>query len=399
MAKFPEVTFAPTVVDGQRGVATDIVSTRIKPDVADQIFSYQPNRNAVCLILTKAKKKRKVSQYQFYFLQKDRFPQRDRVNLAAGYDADDVSIVVDNGDRFQARDIVLNTRSMERFLLTSVSSNTLTVHTRGLGTTAQAMLDNDELEVIGSMYPEGADVGTAKSIQEEAIYNYTQTIRTPFSFTGRDLNTDMFGGKDLTTEERWQSSQHSQKIEKAFLWSARESIADATSAKQNTATGGVHYWIQNENEWDLNGIEFNERNLTEYLEEAMRYGDGGRGGSKTKYLYCGSRYITEIENWGKDRLRYIPSSDIYGLNAKAYHSFHGKIILVDHPLFEGENADKAFLLDMNHLRYVYHQGRDTTLLRNRQGNGVDGETHEWRSDVGLEITYAHAHGFWRGISL
>jgi len=399
VAKFPAVAFTPTVVSGVRGVGTDIVSTRIKPDVADEIFTYQPNSNAVCLLLTQARKKRKVSQYTYYFLSKDRLPARDRINLAAGYDADDVSFVVDNGDRFKARDIVMNTRTMERFLVDSVSSNTLTIHTRGLGSTALPMLDNDELEVVGNAYAENADVPTAKSIQEEAVYNYTQTIRTSMSFSGRDLNTDMYGGRDFTTEEKWQSSQHSQQIEKAFLWGVRHSVADSTSAKTITTTGGVHYYIQNSNEWDLNGVAFNERNVVEYLEEAMRYGKGGRGGKKTKWLFAASRYITEIESWGHDRLRYVPSTDVYGLNAKVFQSFHGKIFLVDHPLMEGENADKAFLLDMNHLRYVYHQGRDTALLRNRQGNGVDGVTHEWRSDVGLEITLPHAHGFLRGISL
>jgi hypothetical protein len=399
MANFPETTFSPTMVDGMRGVGTDIVSTRIKPDVADQIFTYQPNGNAVALLLVKTKKKRKVGQYQFYFLQKDRMPVRDRINLAAGYDANDVSIVVDNGDRFYARAVVLNTRTMERFIVKSVSSNTLTIESRGLGNTADDMQNNDELEIIGTAYPEGAGKEDAKSIKEEAFYNYCQTIRTQMDFTGRDLNTDMFGGKDLTTEQKWQASEHTQKIERAFLWGARATWSDSVSAKTTTTMGGVHYFIQNYNEWDLGGIAFNERNLTEYLEEGMRYGKGGRHGSKTKWLFAASRYATEMNGWGLPQTRYNNTVKILGIAATKYQTFHGTLYIVDHPLFEGDNADKAFMLDMNHLQYVFHQGRDTQLRRNVQNPDIDGKSHEWLSDVSLDIVLPAAHGFWRGISL
>jgi hypothetical protein len=397
MSQFPEAAFSPTMVSGYRAV-DDIISTRIKPDVWDEIFTYQPNANAVTLLLKKGKPARTVSQYTYFILQKDRYPVRDRVNLAAGYDADDTDIVVDNGGRFFAGAVVRNTKSNERFRVTSISDNTLTV-VRNLGSTAAPMANNDELEIIGSAYSETDDVRTAVSIQEEAVFNYTQTFRTPFSFGGRELNTDMFGAKDLNAEQKWQASEHAQFIERALWWGVRDTVTDATTSKTNSFTGGVHYWIQNRNEWDLNGIDFNERNLTEYLEEAMRYGRGGRGGKKTKYLFCGSRYVTEVESWAKDRLRYVPSSKIYGLNASVYQSFHGRIILIDHPLFEGENADKAFLLDLNHLRLVQHQGRSTRLLRNRQGNGIDGVTHEFMSDLGLEVQLPFAHGFIHGLTV
>ena len=57
MGLFDEPTFSPTMVSGARTTG-DIVSGRIKPDYADEIFSYQPNGNAMALLLVKARKKR-----------------------------------------------------------------------------------------------------------------------------------------------------------------------------------------------------------------------------------------------------------------------------------------------------------------------------------------------------
>lgn len=385
----------PTQVTGARAV-TDINSVRVKIDVSDKIFQYDPNANALTLLITKARKKRKVSQYQFYWLEKDRYPRYDAVNYAAGYSATATSIVVDDGTKFFANALVYVPRTQERFYVTNVSSNTLTV-TRGIGTSAAALVDNDVLEIISTAYVEGGDVGTAKSVAEREIYNYTQIIRTVWAYTGRDEHTSMYGGKDPATERRWQAVEHALNIEKAMWWGKRDSKQIAASGKYTTFMNGVHAYV-NQNVWDVNGIPFTERSFTEWLEFAMRYGDGGKMGNRKKFLFCSPRFITEIEQWAKDRLYYHDSTKTYGLDATTYRSAHGKIMLIEHPLFE-EQGDIAFLLDLNHVRYVYHQGRDTTLLRGRGGNGIDGETEEYLSDVSLQVEMSAAHGFIKNLPL
>jgi hypothetical protein len=398
MGLFIEPTRSETIVTGVRTTGS-VPSGRIKPDYVDEIFSYQPNGNAVSLLLVKARKKRTATQYQFSFLQKGRWPYRDKINLGAGYDADDTSIVVDNGGRFYARAVVFVPRTLERMLVQSVSTNTLTIEQRGLGSTAQPLLDNDELVVIGDAYPENAASGSEKSVQEEVVFNYTQTIRTPFAFSGREMNTDMFGGPDMKTEEKWQASEHTQKIEKTLLWNARATFNDASSSNPNTTTGGLHYWVKDQNEWNINGIPFNHRNFVEYLEYGMYYGQGGRFGTKTKWLFAGSPYLTQIESWGHDLVRLVPSDTILGLKAKKIQTTHGDVMLVDHPLFEGDLRDKAFLVDMNHVRYVAHQGRDTQLRRDIGTPSVDGKTHEILTDCGLEVSLPMSHGFIQGLSI
>lgn len=396
MSQFSGPITQPTVVSGTRAV-TDITSVRLKVDVRDDILEYDPNANQLTLLVVKATGRREVGQYQFYWQEKDRFPRESQVNNSSGYAAGATSVVVDNGDRFKKWDVILFHRSKERALVTTVSSNTLTL-TRNLNGSAQALNDNDKVEVIGNAYVEGGDVGTSKSVQERTPYNYCQQVRTPFSFTGRDQVSKLFGGKDPMLERRWQGVEHQISIEQTFWWGVRDSQTDATSGKLITFMGGVDYFV-NTLQYDINNIEFNERNFTEALEVGMRDGRGGKLGKKRKVLFAGARYITEFETWAKNRLYYVPEDKIYGLDAMVFKSAHGKIMLIDHPLFDGENSDKAFLLDMNHIHYVSHVGRDTKLLKGRGGNGVDGETEEYMSDVSLEFSLERSHMKFFGLSV
>ena len=380
-SQFQGTITQPTVVSGARAV-TDINSVRLKIDVRDDILEYDPNANQLTLLMIKATGRRESTQYQYYWQEKDRFPREDTVNGAVSSGA--TSIVVDNGARFKKWDVVLANDGGERFLVTAVTSNTLTV-TRNLNGTSHDIADGAKLQIIGNAYVEGGDVGTAKSVQARTPFNYTQQVRTPFAFTGRDMVSKLFGGMDPNLERRWQGVEHQISLEQTFWWGVRDTQTDSASGKLITFTGGVDYFTDT-NQYDINSIDFNERNFTEALEVGMRDGRGGKLGKKSKVMFCGARYITEIESWGKSRLYYVPTEKVYGLDAMVFKSGHGKVMLVDHPLFDGENADKAFLLDMNHIKYVYHTERDTKLLKGRGGNGVDGETEEYLTDAGLEFT-------------
>ena len=49
----------------------------------------------------------------------------------------------------------------------------------------------------------------------------------------------------------------------------------------------------------------------------------------------------------------------------------------------------AVILDTKDLRYRYID--DTSLLKDRQGNGVDGVTDEYLTEAGLEILQEKTH--------
>ena len=394
MADFREQFQAPTptVSTGAR-LVTGINAERVKIDVSDEIYQYDPNANSLTLLVTKLRKKRKVSQFLFHWLEKDRLTRTTEATASATNAATTINVAV--GTIAQPQALVLNTRTDEVFIVGTSAATQWTNVVRGLGGSASAINSGDTFEVIGSAYEENDDVGTAVHVAERTVSNNTQIIRTPYSYSGRDENTDMYGGKDPMTERKWQGVEHAISIERAMWWSQKDNKSG--SAGNVTTMDGVHSFV-GDNVWDINGIPFTERSYTEWLEYAMRFGKGGKMGSRNKFLFVAPRFLTEVESWAKDKLYYVPGDKIFGIDAAMYKSAHGKQTLISHPLFE-ERGDLGFLLDLNHVRYVFHQGRDTSLLKNRGGRGVDGETEEYLSDVSIQVEFGAAHGYLRNLPL
>lgn len=392
----------PTIVTGARDPGTT-VSQRIKADVKDEIVLYRPSA-APFQVLTRAlRKKREVTQYAFDILEKDEFPRTSELDADATSSGTSLTLKSGHGGRVAANYVLQNTRTGEQVLVTAVSTDTLTVvrNISDVGS-GQDMLAGDTLDFLRPVFADGADIGTLKSVKESRIYNYTENIRTQYGFTGRQMNTSMYGGMDPDTERKAQGIEHAKSIEKALWFGKRYSRTGSTGLQ--TFTGGFFYWVQS-NIWDLNGQKPTERGFVEYLEFAMALGKGGNDdGSATKYLFASRRWITEIEFWARDRIRIVDAGEAagkkrLGLKLGFFDTAHGTVVIVMEPIFDGPNADKAALVDMNHIRYAYHQGRNTKLLEDRGGNGVDGETEEYLTDCGLDIELEPAHGVLKGLPL
>jgi len=386
----------PTIVANYRG-PEDHVSTRVKIDMADKILWYAPEATPFLTLTGKIKGKRKAFNYKYEWLEKD---QKPRALIVNGAQTDtDTTIEVDAGNRVVARDVLLNTRTREVLLVSSVSSNDLTV-VRAIGGAGVAMNDGDTLLLIGSSYADGAASGTPVSITEFSKYNYTQIFRTPFAFTGRDLETELFGGNDKMTETKWQAIEHKRSIEYAFYFGKRALIAAAGGVHQATFTGGLDQSIQS-NAWDVTGTSLNTRVFNEFLEEALRWGKGGRlqGGSATKYLLCSAPWLTEINSWAENKLEYRVLDKQIGFAAMEYKSPHGRVLLLSSPILDEYHPDRAYLVDFNHVDYVYLRNRDTKLLSNREDNDIDGEKYEYFSDCGLQTEFEQSHAVLSGLSV
>jgi hypothetical protein len=397
MADFsPGARPSPTLVSNFRG-PEDHVSTRVKIDMSDKILWYAPEATPFLTLTGKIKGKRKAFNYKYEWLEKDQKPRALIVDAAQT--ETDTSVEVDAGNKVVARDVLLNTRTREVLLVSSVSSNTLTV-VRGIGGAGVAMNDGDTLLLIGSSYADGAASGTPVSITEFSKYNYTQIFRTPFAFTGRDLETELFGGNDKMTETKWQAIEHKRSIEYAFYFGKRALIAAAGGVHQATFTGGLDQAIQS-NAWDVSGVTLNTRTFNEFLEEALRWGKGGRlqGGSATKYLLCSSPWLTEINSWAENKLEYRVLDKEIGFSAMEYKSPHGRVMLLSSAILDEYHPDRAYLVDFNHVDYVYLRNRDTKLLSKREDNDIDGEKYEYFSDCGLQVEFEQSHAVLTGLTV
>jgi hypothetical protein len=382
------------MVTGTRG-PENVDSARVIADVQDEIVLVRPSAAPFMTLSNKFRDSRTATQRRFDWFEKDEYP-RTVVLLEAALVAD-TSLVVESGQgaRIAGRFVLLNVRTRESVYVTSVSTDTLTV-TRAIGGEQADMDAGDTLVFTRPVAEDGAGIGTLKSITEVNKFNYTEIIRTPYGFTGRQENTDLYGGKDPMTERKWHSIEHKKSIESMYFFGRRNLITGA-GGHEVTFSGGLEDYIVS-NVWDVSGITLSARAFVEFLEVAMREGRGGnRNGSATKFLFAADRWITEIEFWAADKLLYEPLDSELGLTARSYTSTHGKVMILPSPVISENHPDMAFLVDLNHITPVTHQGRGTKLLRNREGNDIDGSQEEYMSDLGVQVELEFAHAILKGL--
>lgn len=388
----------PTILGGYRG-PEDHVSERVVADMSKKILLYMPEVTPFLTLSSKIKGSRTAFNFKHEWLEKDYKPRKVAV---VGLQTDiDTTIEMSAADlaKIAVNDVIRFPRTGEVILVTAVNAADITA-TRGIGGGNLALNDGEVGVILGPNYPDNATLGTMKSITEYPNFNYTEIIRTPFGFSGRDVVTELYGGNDVDTETKWQAVEHKRSIEYRMYFGKRHLIAATGNVKQRTFMGGLEYAIQS-NIWNVNGIELNERAFNEFLEEGLRWGKGGRqqGGAAVKYLLASSRWITEINSWAENKLEYRVLDKTIGFGVMEYKSPHGKVMLVSSVLLDEFHPDYAFLVDFNHLDSVTLRERGTKLLRGREANDLDGEAYEYFSDVGIEVQFEQSHALLKGISV
>jgi hypothetical protein len=159
---------------------TNVLSDQLAIDLGDRISLLEPSAQPLAVFTRKANKKRTVAT-KFSWLEDQSKPRFDTQNGGATNVA--TTVAVTNGAYFQQWDQVLNTRTGEQFRVDAVAGGNLTV-TRGIGSTGTAMLNGDELYIIGTAQPENDTSKPARSDIPSKVTNNTQIFRTPFEISG-----------------------------------------------------------------------------------------------------------------------------------------------------------------------------------------------------------------------
>lgn len=378
-----------TVVGGD--VVVDDHSYKVVADVSNTILQYYRSATPLIVLTGGIKKKRRATYYEYKHLEEDIYPRK--LTVAASATPAAGSITFETGDDVKAAKnySYINTRTREIITLTEdPASATFANITRGIGGGAREMNPGDTLEFLAPVHPELDTLGSIRSIKEDLKSNYTGIIRTPVGWSRRSAVTKYYGGSNPARLRARASLEHRRSIEREFLFGKKHT--ETVSGKTRTYTGGLEYWIKS-NIFDLGAQKLTERALTEWLEVSGELGDGGYlYGNGMKWLLCGRRLLTEIEYFARPNLRYEPLSSRLGMRAATWETSHGKLNIMPTPELKGEHAGWGFLLDMNHLWYVYLNDSDTKLLRDRQTPSLDGAEEEYLTDCGLMVGLEAAHG-------
>ena len=214
---------------------------------------YGPNISPLTIISSKSKK-RSVGNPTYKVMHDKQLPRYDRINNGGGYNTSATSIVVDNGSYFRAGDQVRVTRTGEIFKVTSISTNTLTVvrgYDSGAAGTGVAMVDNDEVLILGSALSEREASPSVLITDPTTVTNYIQRFGRSTGISFERDNMDEFGPRERERQRKAAVIEFKKDIEYAFKFGKPLADVEGSSPLDSGVndsrykTGGLEYFITN----------------------------------------------------------------------------------------------------------------------------------------------------------
>src|SRR5262245_20554018 len=203
----------PTTFAGVRGPNDAVSSKRLKADVSDTLLLTEPSTTPAAFMVGKLRERRTATQFEYTHLEMRPYPRALTLTVAyAGGNApgaattltfsvaDAAKIVPNNVLRHDATGVL--------YLVVSVAGAGVVTVLENIGGPAvdagnALTATTDDFTVIHSAYREGSDIGGARKVNRPAVSNFWQIFRTPYGWTGRQLNTEFYGGSDKDVVRKW----------------------------------------------------------------------------------------------------------------------------------------------------------------------------------------------------
>jgi hypothetical protein len=269
---------------------TNVLSDQLAIDLGDRISLLEPSAQPLAVFSRRAEKKKTVATKYSWLedVSKARFATQSG---GATSGALTIAVTSGQGTYFQQWDQVLNTRTSEQFRIDGVSGDTLTV-TRGIGSTAAAMLNGDELYLIGTAQPENDTSKPSRFDVPSKVTNNTQIFRTPFEISG-SLQASGFQASpaEWPRQARNKGIEHAKDIELTFLLGRKS--ATTPGATEDRTTGGVLSFITT-NQTDAGG-DLSEAEFNAFMLQVMRFGSGLEARDRVRGRRLGAEQVPGVE--------------------------------------------------------------------------------------------------------
>ncbi len=367
----------PAVASGQRTTVAGIASTRLKVDMADVIYNYEAQGAPLFVTLSMLSKEEAINKTVAWHTD-ELVPKFARINAGGGYLSTDVTFTVDTpgGSYVNSGWLCQITRTGETFLTTTGgSATTIVAAARSWGNVAAAALvDNDEILIIGPAYAEGATLGAAITTTEVQYTNNLHTVRHNWSMGGllKELASrgGTYAGDDSKRQREKMVATHKRALELALLTS------EAATSSGTATMYGVLPW----NARYATGNTNTATTLTEAVFEAGNEVWFRGGESESRVLMCSRKVHGIVNQFAGSIQRTKSGQKMYGLRITDYTSAHGDIALVRNVALEGDEYGKyAFGFDPKAVKLKV--GRDSRIIKDRQGTSVDGYEEEILTDI------------------
>ena len=373
------------------GVRTtsNIQQARRVVDMAKNIALLDPNDSPFVTFLKLAKQDVRVAKApKIEWLEDDLIGAATQVDNGSGISitTSSTSIAVDDGSIFSVGDLISIPAYSVVYQITAISTNTLTAIQFGTTRASGTIADNSVVLKMGNAMEENSSAPAAKTTQEVACYNYTQIFRTPVSFSGTELATELYGGKDRAYQRRKKALEHKRDIARAMYFGVRKE--DTTGSTPRRTMGGLLSFLTQSTAFDSSTQPLTYANFNKYVAQPVF-----SHGSKDKLLIAGPNLMNAINAWSEAKLvTEVDPAATYGIKVKNLITGYGDLKVIYDPLLaDGYHAGYGMVIDTDNIRYAYLQGRDTKLNTNIQANDVDGVIDEYITECSLEVKLPKTH--------
>ena len=378
----------PTVRTGARPTAgsstTQILQAQRVVEMHDTIMLLEPSKTPLTTFSSMVSRK-SVQNPDFSVIEDELIPNIDRINQTAGHTSGDTTITVDNAAYVPPNSLIRVQRTGEVMRVTSVntSTNVLTVSRSFGATAAAALLDNDQITMIGGAAAEGATAEASKTTLKTTGINYCQIFRWPFEVTNTERESELYGGADLPYQSKKAGIEFGKSVEKAFFFG--ESAVNTSGATAIRATGGIDTFVST-NDQDMGGT-FNLVSFFSAAETFFRYGQ------KKKMLFASRGLCTNISLEAVGFVQTTRSDKTLGVKITRLETPHGDLNIIAHDLLEGDKyGGYGYVVDMNNVGYRFLRNRDVKLKTNIQANDSDTRKDEYLGEVGFWRSLEKTHG-------
>lgn len=372
-------------------------TTVLVRDIGPKVLYVDPSASPFTLLSEKAGSK-VATNPRFEWYEKALRPKLTNLSSSINDTTTTIPVATNTGLYGQVNDLVLNPSTSEIYRITGVAASAFTVVRAQLGTSGTTSTSTDDsLFIIGSAYPEGANVQNPDEWQPVQVSNFTQIFRRPFGATRTREGAESYFGGNREEQRAEKAIEHAIDIERAFLFGTGYEDTTTAGAPRRTTRGFIKFQTGFGNgsmQVKDAGGTLTETELEQWLQDV--FSKTSAGDSRT--LFSAPGVITILDQLAAARLETVPTDKTYGIAVKQWLTSHGTLNIVKHRLLEngpgGGQGYGAYALavDVSKLMYRPYSNGSTKLMVDRQGPGVDGWVDEYLTECGLQVSTPEVHG-------
>ena len=329
------------------------------------------------------------------WLEDELLPNKDSVDDDTIADPDgETQFDVANGSRFRVGDQIQVEGSEELMLVTSVSSDTLTVVRSYAGTTAEDLIDGQVINILGNAALEGADKPTARFTNRTRCGNYTQIFAAAVEVSGTDMAASQLG---LSDEMDYQKQERLRELVRdlentVINGGLPSSDPQGSGSVRRTMKGVIQHLSTNiystGDSGFPSGTDLDEAKINYVLRNIWENSNGN-----VDLIVVGGFQKRKINNFLSSSRSYGAADTAYRDMVSIYESDFGvcKIIVT-----RWMPQDTLLMLDSSRLNVLPLAGRSFHFKP--LASSGDYECGELIGEYTLELKNEAAHGLIRGLS-